>query len=224
MSAEADRTIYIFAPHPDDETLACGGTIVKKTAQGYEIKIAVMTDGSHSHSTVLGIWSDPTPGELAEIRKQELFEATGILGVPPGNVFFLGAEDGFLSQDENDMIEEVKTLLQKDQTISEIYLPHPQDQHKDHRATNRIVLKALKDLNINPDIYFYVVWEEPNQRYTGSKVAIDISEGLSAKKKAVLKYKSQIESMFPNQEKSVLTPSFVERFMNDIEEVFWKKD
>ena len=73
--------MIFFAPHPDDESLGCGGTIIRRLREGYSVKLVVMTDGSHSHSTVLNIHDEPTPTELARIRKQELLNAVNILGI-----------------------------------------------------------------------------------------------------------------------------------------------
>jgi len=42
-------TATVFSPHPDDETLGCGGTIIKKKRAGAEVKIFYMTDGRKSH-------------------------------------------------------------------------------------------------------------------------------------------------------------------------------
>ena len=83
------KKIIIFAPHPDDETLGCGGTIAKRISEGYEVFVVVMTDGRYAFMNVLDIDSDPTPEELKEIRKEEVKRATGILGVPEENLVFL---------------------------------------------------------------------------------------------------------------------------------------
>ena len=72
------KTTVIFAPHPDDEILACGGTIAKKVKEGQEVYIVIMTDGRNSHLNVLGIAVNPTPEEVAKIRKEEAKRAAHI--------------------------------------------------------------------------------------------------------------------------------------------------
>ncbi|HTI01677.1 MAG TPA: PIG-L family deacetylase, partial [Acidisoma sp.] len=42
------RLPLILAPHPDDETLGCGGLIAQCCAAGMPPHVAIMTDGSHS--------------------------------------------------------------------------------------------------------------------------------------------------------------------------------
>lgn len=107
MNIEKGESVCIIcAPHPDDETLACGGTIVQKIRDGQTVIIIFMTDGSHSHSHTFGIWSKPSPAELRTIRKFEAIQATSVLGVPRNALYFWDFEDGKL--DENDKLAEIK--------------------------------------------------------------------------------------------------------------------
>ena len=39
----AKKNILIIAPHPDDETLGCGGTIFKHKKKGDNVYLAIMT-------------------------------------------------------------------------------------------------------------------------------------------------------------------------------------
>jgi LmbE family N-acetylglucosaminyl deacetylase len=47
------KTALIFSPHFDDETLGCGGMIIKKKQIGAKVKIVFMTDGSKSHNHLI---------------------------------------------------------------------------------------------------------------------------------------------------------------------------
>jgi len=42
---EDSERILILAPHPDDETLGCGGTIQKALLQGKTVKVVFLTSG-----------------------------------------------------------------------------------------------------------------------------------------------------------------------------------
>jgi LmbE family N-acetylglucosaminyl deacetylase len=88
----AGQTILVFAPHPDDEVIACGGTILKRVDAGCRVHICFATDGSQSHRAVLNL-DDPPPDKLIEIRKREALNAAAILGVPAENITFVGAPD-----------------------------------------------------------------------------------------------------------------------------------
>ncbi len=46
---ELARSALVFSPHPDDECLGCGGTIIRKKQAGSTVKIVHLTDGSRSH-------------------------------------------------------------------------------------------------------------------------------------------------------------------------------
>ena len=39
------KKILIIAPHPDDEILGCGGTIIKNVAEGNEVYVCIVTKG-----------------------------------------------------------------------------------------------------------------------------------------------------------------------------------
>lgn len=45
LESQKNKKILILAAHPDDETLGCGATISKLSAQGSEIQLLTFTDG-----------------------------------------------------------------------------------------------------------------------------------------------------------------------------------
>src|SRR5690349_19075047 len=47
-SQAAARSCLVLAPHPDDETLGCGATIMRKRAAGTPVHVVIATDGRHS--------------------------------------------------------------------------------------------------------------------------------------------------------------------------------
>ena len=75
VDLEMKETIMILAPHPDDETFGCGGTIVKKLEEGFSVIIIVITDGKYLYSTQLGVDCNPSPEEVKEIRKNEVINS-----------------------------------------------------------------------------------------------------------------------------------------------------
>ena len=84
--------------HPDDESLALGGTIAKYASQGIEVSLVVATRGER------GWFSEPSqyPGEraLGLIREQELRRASRALGVT--RLTFLDYIDGELDRADED--------------------------------------------------------------------------------------------------------------------------
>ena len=47
--ALADRPFVVIAPHPDDESLACGALIADACRQGVRGKVVIVSDGAGSH-------------------------------------------------------------------------------------------------------------------------------------------------------------------------------
>ena len=71
------RPVVVLAPHPDDETLGCGGLIALKRSLGAPVRVIFMTDGAGSHSGV------DRPA-LTATRKEEASAACNVLGVHAG--------------------------------------------------------------------------------------------------------------------------------------------
>lgn len=217
----------MFAPHPDDETLGCGGTIAKKIAEGNEVIIVVITDGRHAFSEMLGITSDPSPEELKCIRKDEVTMATKILGVPKKNLYFLDFEDGTLERHEREAEEKIVEVLKKYSPV-EVYFPFIKDCHPDHRATNRIVNRCMQDLGLTAMKYQYSIAlkytrigpliEKLLNLVKKNMLKVDISEFLSVKEKAVKEFKSEVSIISSKQKKPI--EEKIDRYLKN-EETFY---
>jgi LmbE family N-acetylglucosaminyl deacetylase len=222
MVIRLNKTVVVFAPHPDDETLGCGGTIVKKLASGYDVIVVVMTDGRHALSNAFGILQNPTPEEIKAIRKSEAIEAMQILGVPRNNILFLDFEDGTLARANNhkELILKIDEILDKFQP-AEVYFPQEKDHHPDHRAASLLLQESIKKLNYPIKGYQYSVGmrylhldplKEKLLNYLKNHcVYVDISEHLSKKIEALGAYKSQIGIVCSDQEHAVIETT--ERFL-----------
>lgn len=221
------KRMIVFAPHPDDETLGCGGTIAKKISEGYEVLIVVLTDGRFLLADCLGINCNPTPEQVKEIRKGEVLRAVKILGVPEENVVFLEFVDGTLKENEDEVLERVVEVLGKF-LPSEVYFPYEKDFHPDHRTTNRVVRKAIKRLGIEPTAYRYAIsykmarFGPLSDRFLNlfrrNMIYFDISESLLLKKAAVKEFKSALTIISEHQRKPH-TKSF-KKFLKK-EEIFY---
>ncbi len=146
-----EKKAIIFSPHQDDETLGCGGTIIRKKQAGAEIKIVFMTDGSGSHAHLI-------PGEkLKQIRKKEALAAAEVLGVAAADVIFLDIQDGTLKFNQQSVIPDVIDILRRE-TPAEIYIPYAQEEPDDHWVTHRVVMSALQQYPLNSTLYEYPIW------------------------------------------------------------------
>ncbi len=79
----------VLAPHPDDESLGCGGLIARAVAGGRQPLVVVLTDGAGSHP---GSASHPA-AVLRGVREAETLEAVAALGLGAGRVVFLREAD-----------------------------------------------------------------------------------------------------------------------------------
>jgi LmbE family N-acetylglucosaminyl deacetylase len=155
--------VLVLAPHPDDETFGCGGTLAMMAQSGAEVHIAFLTDGSasHTHHTVV------TPAELAARRVSEARVATGILGVDWSRVEFLGAPDGHLarldSESRTRLVSRMSGLLSR-LAPATILLPCRNDGSSEHNAAFQLVWHALGQTDARPRILEFPVWSLWNPR------------------------------------------------------------
>lgn len=78
------RTILVVFAHPDDESLACGGTLARLADAGARIVLLCASRGER------GVASDPAlvpDSDLGTVRERELQEAARILGIAEVHVF-----------------------------------------------------------------------------------------------------------------------------------------
>jgi LmbE family N-acetylglucosaminyl deacetylase len=147
-------TVAVFSPHQDDETLGCGGTIIKKKRAGASVKVFFMTDGRKSHAHLI------SEEKLKLIRANEALKAGQMLGLKEKDVAFLEYTDGELTENQNSAIRKVSKILQL-QKPDEIFIPHRKEPSlwaKDHVATNQIVISALKTYDKKTTVYEYPIW------------------------------------------------------------------
>lgn len=116
-------SVLIIAPHPDDELLGCGGTLLRHLAEGDEVHWLIVT------RMVEGIGFDPRVIQARESLIERVAEAVGFSGVhrldlPTSRLDTLPLADliGAMGQ----VVREVAPEL--------IYLPWAHDIHTDHQV------------------------------------------------------------------------------------------
>ena len=185
--------ILVFAPHPDDEILGCGGTMIKHVEAGNEVYVCIVTKG------VMPLFKP----EVVEKTRNEARECHKRIGVK--KTFFLDFPAVLIDKENRyeingkilDVIMEVKP--------DEVYIPHWGDMQKDHQIVADSCMVALRP-KYEPKvkrIYSYetmseTAWNAPNvQNEFIPNVFIDISDHLSKKIEALSFFKSQL-SPFPD--------------------------
>ena len=161
-------TLVTFHAHPDDEAIACGGTMAKAAAEGHRVVLVVATRGEHGE-VADGFLA---PGErLAERREAETHEAARILGVQ--RVEFLGYEDsGMIGTPENQApvsfwradVEEAAArlgsiLAEENADVLTIYDSDGTYGHPDHIQVHRVGVRAA-EMAGTPKVYESVISRE----------------------------------------------------------------
>lgn len=151
MAEELQQPAIVFSPHQDDETLGCGGTIIRKIEAGADVQVVFMTDGHQSHKHLMA------PEKLSEIRRCEAVAACGVLGVPEEKVRFLGFPDGALFLHLDEAAEQVQELLAESAAV-ELFVPYRDEPTDDHIATHAVIERALIGQEGSYTVYEYPVW------------------------------------------------------------------
>lgn len=173
------KNILVISPHPDDESIGCGGTITKHIVEGDNVEVIFLTSGEKGGH---GKSEDKT----IEIRQKEAFAAAAILQI--SKIEFWKEPDGAFTTTENCIMR----LVEKIQTYKPIiiYVTHEQEEHPDHRAAARLVSYALKALPKRmriPIVWMYEVWT-PIQKIDH---IVDISDNIDIKQRAIQAHHSQ---------------------------------
>src|SRR5437879_7645546 len=95
---DAQTSLLVVAPHPDDETLCCAGVIQRVVRAGGRASVVWITSGDASELDLLLIEKSPfvtpeTARDLAATRMREARAAAARLGVPDAGQLFLGYPD-----------------------------------------------------------------------------------------------------------------------------------
>ena len=148
------KSAMVFSPHFDDETLGCGGIIIRKIDTGADVSVVFMTDGSQSHSQWMPV------DELSLLRKSEGIAAVGELGVNKENVRMLGFPESRLMNHSARVRHEVASLLKvhKPEQVFLPYIGEPLMWSSDHVATTQIVLETIRNCPWQITVYEYPIW------------------------------------------------------------------
>ena len=191
--------VLLLSPHPDDESLGCGGLLAQLAARGRGARVVLVSDGAASHASRLY-----PPRRLAALRREEMVEALAALGLGAERLVTLGLPDGAVPG-EGPGFEAAATaiagLALRDGATT-ILAPWEEDPHGDHLATWRMARHVARDLGLR--LLAYPVWGwrhlypgmlapvEPVELATVPRgVRLDISAELPAKRAAVAAHRSQ---------------------------------
>ena len=142
--------VCIFAPHPDDEILGCGGLIQQLIANGNPILIVYVTNGSQSHPNS-NIYP---PHKLTIIRPQESLTALKVLAVANQiSTIALDLMDGEVFANQDNFNKKLANFIQPDDILVTTFV---HDGHPDHEATGQVVVDFAKQHHLA--CYQVLIW------------------------------------------------------------------
>jgi LmbE family N-acetylglucosaminyl deacetylase len=193
----APGTALVVAPHPDDESLGCGGFIAESCSRGRPPMVVIMTDGTASHPNSLTHPMD----RLRALRESETANALSALGLSAERLHFMRLRDSAMpltGTSAEAAIVELRRLAHLYQ-CSTILAPWIYDPHCDHETTQMMVRTAIRGLAVS--LYSYPVWGwllPPQQLLEDGVVAgwrLNIATHLGRKKRAIASHQSQYSDL-----------------------------
>ena len=173
--------VLVVSPHPDDESIGCGGTLRKHVLKGDSVHVIFLTSGEaggHGRSRE----------ETIQLREHEAHCAADILGLT--TIEFWRQPDKHLRA-TRPVVERLRRTIESLHP-SVLYVTHEQEMHPDHRAAVRIVHRTVSTLDGSaPKVLMYEVWT-PLQSMDHVE---DISDVMPAKIEAVRAYRTQCAAM-----------------------------
>lgn len=188
------RGLVVVAPHPDDESLGCGGLIAAACATGIPVRLVVVSDGVGSHPNSKAY----PPERLRGLREDETREAVTALGLAPDHVRFLRLPDRVVPSAGPDADAAASVIAQTacDIDAGAIAVTWRQDPHCDHETSAALVDLAHASVpGIRVLAYPVWGWTLPADTEVGDPprgVRLDISAHLAVKARAVAAHRSQV--------------------------------
>jgi LmbE family N-acetylglucosaminyl deacetylase len=193
----------VVAPHPDDETLGVGGTLLRRKSEGAQTAWLIMTQ------------IDPLEKAKLEIRRDEISKISKIFGFD--KTYELGFPTTKLDQiPMSELVNRISKVVNEFQP-SEIFLPHPSDIHTDHKVTFQAVSSCIKWFR-SPSVTRILAYETLSETEFGltkenffrPNYFVDIEKFLDKKIHAMNTYESEVHSFpFPRSVESIRSLSLL---------------
>lgn len=203
----SSKTVIVVTPHPDDETIGCGGTLLSLKKMGYSVNWLIVTSVYEKD----GYSCDRVRTRDDEIKKVELeydFDSVIKIGISTTKVDELSK--GELVSKISKAFNEVKPNI--------VFTPFINDVHTDHKLISEAVISCSKWFRypfIEKILYYETVSEtdfniDPSNRIFFPNVYIDISLYLDRKIEIMKIYESELsEFPFPRSEKVIKSLAYL---------------
>jgi len=176
----AGTRILVLAPHPDDEIIGCGGTLLRLAVAGARVTVLQATDGSASVAL-----DDAPPALQRTIRLAEAGAVAEAAGFEPP---LFWNEDNRAFRPRDDLVERLRGTL-REIGPALIFTPFIADIHPDHLTLNRILAAALDGFSASDvRVLGYEVWS-----LTPANLWCDISSRMGDVERLLLLYETAMK-------------------------------
>jgi N-acetyl-1-D-myo-inositol-2-amino-2-deoxy-alpha-D-glucopyranoside deacetylase len=164
----SDSRLMMFAPHPDDEAIACGIILQHADHTGAPIRVVYATDGENNPSPQRVLECKWRLNEIdrrrwGKLRRVEAIAALQVLGVHPSYAQFLALPDQQLTDllvtDCRSTLERLATAM-SNWSPTDLLVPSVADTHPDHSALAvmlRLVLAQSFPNELQMSVWSYAV-------------------------------------------------------------------
>jgi LmbE family N-acetylglucosaminyl deacetylase len=221
-SQTATRSCLVLAPHPDDETLGCGATIMRKLAVGTPVRVVIAADGRYAYPS-----SKLSVAALVNMREEEARRACAVLGLPCENIAFLRFEDCRLADYRRPLRDRIFDIFDA-MNPEEIFVSSIIDNHPDHRVLaelGRELMHARRDRF--PLLYEYPIWFWDPRRWRLRDLlelhprTVRTEHFRMRKREAISTYRSQVTNSMVETGSAPLRKGFLRQFLQ-AEEIFFE--
>lgn len=187
--------VFVLAPHPDDESIGCGGLIAACVRASVPVFVHFLTDGRHSHP---GSQSWP-PERIAREREGEALRAATLLGLTPDVLSFERVRDGALLFDWEVAERIALRIAEAAQAWPRpvILAPWRSDPHPDHMAA-AVIADLVEQAHAKARGLRYLVWalEHGGELPGGGAVSrFAMARWRRHKRRALYAYRTQATGM-----------------------------
>ncbi len=195
------KNVLVVAPHPDDESLGCGGALLRHVAEGDKIHWLIIT----AIQTENGFKNEQVKYRESEIKlvaQQYGFSSVHNLSFPTTKLDITPI---------GEIIDRISAVFKKNKP-EVIYLPHPGDIHTDHKIVFDAVSSCTKWFRYKSikRVLAYETLSETDyatdlQNYGfRANVFIDINNYLEKKLEIIKIYASELGKFpFPRSEEAI---------------------
>ncbi len=201
LATKGKSVVLCIAPHPDDETLGCGGAILRHIALGHEVHWLIMTSIDEEQGFSLER-VESRASEIRQVGNEYGFSKIHLAGFPTTQLDTLP---------KSDVVNEVSQVMRQVQPDT-IYVPYRNDVHSDHAVVFDAAISCSKSFRYPSikRIYAYETLSEtefglrPDDPGFRPNLFVDISVWLEKKISIMKLFKGEMAAFpFPRSEECI---------------------